>query len=193
LVRGARICASLGAAVAILGLALFANPLLNDEPIGGSLAFDPLLIGYGLPALLTLLLARSARRFQLTKIAATAAVGAIAFFFAFATLEVRHGFQGTVMSYWCATSDEEWYTYSVVWMIQGIVLLGYGVWRGSRETRLASAVFIVVTVAKVILFDLAGLEGILRALSFIGLGLALMSIGLVYQKIVFAPKAGKVA
>jgi uncharacterized membrane protein len=37
---------------------------------------------------------------------------------------------------------------------------------------------VVVTIAKVFLFDLAGLEGILRALSSIGLGLALMSIGL---------------
>lgn len=44
------------------------------------------------------------------------------------------------------------------------------------------------------LFDLAGLEGILRALSFIGLGVVLIGIGLVYQKLVFAkPESGKPA
>ena len=36
-------------------------------------------------------------------------------------------------------------------------------------------------------YDLSGLEGALRAFSFIGLGLALIAIGLVYQKLVFAP------
>jgi uncharacterized membrane protein len=41
-------------------------------------------------------------------------------------------------------------------------------------------------VFKVFLLDLAGLEGVLRALSFLGLGAALIGIGLVYQKLVFA-------
>ena len=40
-------------------------------------------------------------------------------------------------------------------------------------------------VLKVFLYDLAQLEGILRALSFIGLGGVLISIGLVYQKLIF--------
>ena len=43
-----------------------------------------------------------------------------------------------------------------------------------------------LTVLKVFLIDLAGLEGVLRALSFLGLGAALIGIGLVYQKLVFA-------
>jgi uncharacterized membrane protein len=54
--------------------------------------------------------------------------------------------------------------------------------------RLVSAVFVFASVAKVFLFDLAGLEGILRAASFIGLGLALIGIGLAYQKLVFAER-----
>ncbi len=55
------------------------------------------------------------------------------------------------------------------------------------EVRIASAIFIVLSVVKVFLFDLAGLDGILRALSFIGLGGVLVGIGLVYQKYVFRP------
>ena len=65
-------------------------------------------------------------------------------------------------------------------------------WRGLREARWASAFFIFATTLKVFLFDLAGLEGFLRALSFLGLGAALIGIGLVYQKWVFvrpAPEA----
>ena len=39
---------------------------------------------------------------------------------------------------------------------------------------------------KIFLFDMSGLEGLMRALSFIGLGLVLIGIGLLYQKLVFA-------
>jgi uncharacterized membrane protein len=38
--------------------------------------------------------------------------------------------------------------------------------------------------------DLAILEGAMRALSFIGLGLVLMAIGLVYQRLARRPRAG---
>ncbi|HWX14781.1 MAG TPA: DUF2339 domain-containing protein [Methylocella sp.] len=51
--------------------------------------------------------------------------------------------------------------------------------------RLASRLFVVAAVLKVFLYDLAQLEGILRALSFIGLGAVLIGIGLAYQKLVF--------
>jgi uncharacterized membrane protein len=60
------------------------------------------------------------------------------------------------------------------------------VWRRSKEARWASAFFVIVTTLKVFFFDLAGLEGALRALSFLGLGVALIGIGLVYQRAVFA-------
>ena len=65
------------------------------------------------------------------------------------------------------------------------MLLAFGLWRASRELRLASRLFVVAAVLKVFLYDLAQLEGILRALSFIGLGAVLIGIGLAYQKLVF--------
>jgi uncharacterized membrane protein len=61
---------------------------------------------------------------------------------------------------------------------------------GSKPARLASAVLVSMTVVKVFILDLSGLEGVLRALSFLGLGAALIGIGMVYQKLVFARPAG---
>ncbi|WP_292544933.1 DUF2339 domain-containing protein, partial [Mesorhizobium sp.] len=40
-----------------------------------------------------------------------------------------------------------------------------------------------VAVMKVFLFDMSELEGVLRALSFIGLGAVLIGIGLFYQRL----------
>jgi uncharacterized membrane protein len=117
-------------------------------------------------------------------------IAAIVTLFLFATLETRRAFQGPVIGFWRATSEAEWYAYSAVWLVLGLMLLAYGLWRQSTTMRLASGLFVLASVAKVFLFDLAGLEGILRAASFIGLGLALIGIGLVYQKLVFAkPRA----
>lgn len=44
---------------------------------------------------------------------------------------------------------------------------------------------LLVTVLKVFLSDMADLTGLLRILSFLGLGLCLMGIGYVYQRVVF--------
>jgi uncharacterized membrane protein len=53
----------------------------------------------------------------------------------------------------------------------------------ARSLRLASGALVLVSVAKVFLIDMSNLEGILRALSFIGLGAVLIGIGLFYQRI----------
>jgi uncharacterized membrane protein len=42
---------------------------------------------------------------------------------------------------------------------------------------------VLIAVVKAFLIDMSNLEGILRALSFIGLGAVLIGIGLFYQRI----------
>jgi uncharacterized membrane protein len=63
----------------------------------------------------------------------------------------------------------------------GLLLLGSKL--NAKSLRLASAGLVLVTVVKVFLIDMSNLEGILRALSFIGLGAVLIGIGLFYQRI----------
>ena len=64
-----------------------------------------------------------------------------------------------------------------------LLLLALGLFFRSFVLRVASAVLIVIAVAKVFLFDMSELEGVLRALSFIGLGGVLIGIGLFYQRL----------
>ena len=71
----------------------------------------------------------------------------------------------------------------VAWLAIGVGLLALGSRFDARSLRIASAVIVILTVAKVFLIDMANLEGVLRALSFIGLGFVLIGIGLFYQKI----------
>jgi len=66
-----------------------------------------------------------------------------------------------------------------------VVLLIVGLLLDSKPARLASAAVVSITTAKVFLLDLADLAGLWRALSFIGLGLVLVGIGLLYQRLLF--------
>jgi uncharacterized membrane protein len=103
--------------------------------------------------------------------------------FAWATLSVRRFWQGENIADWKGFLQGETYSYSVVWLLIGVLLLVLGSRFNARSLRLASAAFVLISVAKAFLIDMSNLEGVLRALSFIGLGAVLIGIGLFYQKI----------
>ena len=161
------------------------NPVVSGKVIGGSAFLNTLLLAYLAPATLCAALVNSARRHSRMGLAQASSVAAILLVFGYATLETRRVFQGPAIGSDLPTSDVEYYAYSAVWLLLGLALLAYGVWRMSKEARLASAFFVILTTLKVFVFDLAGLEGALRALSFLELGVALIAIGLVYQRVVF--------
>ena len=58
----------------------------------------------------------------------------------------------------------------------------------SKPARIASAAIVLLTILKVFLIDMSELAGVWRALSFIGLGLVLIGIGYLYQRLLFPPQ-----
>ena len=75
-----------------------------------------------------------------------------------------------------------------MWLAFGVLLLLVGIWLRSQPVRLCAVAVVLLTVAKVFLLDMAGLGGVWRSLSFIGLGLVLMGIGWLYQRLLFPPR-----
>jgi uncharacterized membrane protein len=184
------IIAALTLLAIVFGLMLQFNPLLTGRPVGGTF-FNLILLGYGIPAVLAAILAlivRDSRSLGYRAIAAATAVGLALTYFG---LEVRTLFHGAVLTRG-ATGDAEQYTYSAVWLIFGVLLLVAGFLLRSQPARLASAAVVALTIAKVFLVDMAGLTGIFRALSFIGLGAVLVGIGWLYQRMLF-PTRGTAA
>jgi len=167
----------------VFGLGLAHNPLLTGHPVGGAF-FNLILLGYGLPAVLAVILALTARTTRPMAYRAVAAASAVALSILYLSLEVRRLYHGPVLTLG-PTTDVEQYTYSAVWLAYGVVLLLVGIALRSQPARLASAAVVTLTVAKVFLYDMAGLTGIFRALSFIGLGLVLVGIGALYQRLLF--------
>jgi uncharacterized membrane protein len=164
--------------------------LFRPIPVGGSF-INLILLGYGLPAVLTAALALHARGVRPPQYSAGAAVVAVALALAYLTLEVRTLFHGDILTRG-PTTDAEGYTYSAVWLAFGVVLLAAGMFLHSQAVRLASAAVVILTVCKVFLIDMRGLTGIFQSLSFIGLGIVLLGIGFLYQRLLF-PRRPKTA
>ena len=165
---------------------LASNPLFTREAVGSVPVFNILLLAYGAPAVFAALFAAGARRRGHAAMVNWA--GALALFLAFVllSLEIRHAFHGTVLSLG-PTTDGEWYAYSAGWLIYAAVLLALGIWRGATGLRYASLALVMLTVLKVFAFDMSALTGILRALSFLGLGATLIGLGYFYRRFVFPP------
>lgn len=159
------------------------NPYFTDENIGSWPLVNLLLPGYLLPAVAYAGLAAYARGKRPQPYVLLLGTTAGLLGFAWATLSVRWAWQGAHIAYWKGFMAAETYTYSVVWLLIGVGLLALGSRFAARSLRLASGALVLIAVCKAFLFDMSNLEGILRALSFIGLGVVLIGIGLFYQRL----------
>lgn len=149
--------------------------------MGDGLIFNLIGYAYALPLILFGLIIWQGREnksklYQWVALVFTALLAAF-----WINLTIRHFYHGTEIAYAPVTQSEN-YTYSIVWLLIGILVLYLGIrWR-EQLLRKISGLIILVVVLKAFLIDMSHLEGVLRAISFIGLGITLMGIGFAYQR-----------
>jgi uncharacterized membrane protein len=166
----------------LFGLLLFEIPIFWPSDVGG-VFINRLLLGYALPAVLALLLSYAVAGRRPAAYANTIAAAALVLALSYVTLEIRRLYHGPTLA--GVTSGVEQYSYSIAWLAFGVALLGIGIAVNSQRARLASAVVIALTILKAFLIDMSTLTGVYRALSFMCLGLVLVAIGWLYQRILF--------
>jgi uncharacterized membrane protein len=179
---GACIVAALTLIAIVVALAYVTDPDLAHSSVGPAF-INLILLGYGLPAVLAITLALIARTTRPLPYRVVAAVTAMTLALCYLTLEVRRLFHGPILS--GPVSDVEQYTYSTVWLVFGIVVLAVGFFLRSQPARLLALGVIALTIAKVFIIDTASISGIFRALSVIGLGIVLLGIGWLYQRLLY--------
>jgi uncharacterized membrane protein len=167
----------------VFGLMLLENPMIWLINVGG-VFINLLLLAYALPAVLALLLSYAVAGQRHRAYANTIAAAALVLALAYVTVEIRRLYHGPIPS-GGNTTDAEQYTYSIAWLAFGVVLLGIGILFNSQRARIASAAVIALTIMKAFLIDMSTLTGVYRALSFMCLGLVLVAIGWLYQRILF--------
>lgn len=190
LVEGGRLLGLLAGALGVI--LLLANPGFTNEPVPGPAILNPLLPALLLPGLLAGL---AASRGDLPDQARLPlGIYALAAVLAWVTLEIRHAFhEGPIGFDEVAATEAELYALSGAWLALGAALVALGVRTGSRAVRMAALAVIAAATLKVFLYDMAALVGLWRVLSFLGLGLALIALGAVYQRFVLPPRVSAIA
>ena len=75
---------------------------------------------------------------------------------------------------------------SISWALYAVLLLAIGMARSIRALRWVSLAFLLLTIGKVFLYDLAELKDLYRVLSLVGLAVSLIGVSLAYQRFVFS-------
>jgi uncharacterized membrane protein len=167
-----------------------ANPFFNPIPIRGLPILNSALYVFGSGFALFMAMASALRRSRLdvaqrnTVMGVAAAIALIDGLIGVSALN-RHLFQGEMIDLRFGAplwSDAEFYGYSVAWLIYGGLILALAIWRRLPALRHAAAGIVVLVVCKVFLGDASGLTGLYRFASFFGLGLTLVGLGYLYQR-----------
>ncbi|MCP3731978.1 DUF2339 domain-containing protein [Sphingomonas sp. MG17] len=93
---------------------------------------------------------------------------------------VRQAAHGTLLTGPVTTGEN--YGYSAALLLLALGWLAAGIRSEARDLRVAGLVLLTVVTLKVFLVDAAALDGVLRILSFLGLGIALIGISWVYGR-----------
>ncbi len=167
--------------------ALLLNPLFVPQNVGDIPVLNAATFHFGLVALC---LWFAAPRLDVTRLELPLKLGSLFFMMVSIMILVRQAFHGALLGAPHIFRAEH-YSYSAAFLLLSVLWL----WRGIRSDtgwlRVAGLAVLTLTTFKVFLVDASALEGLLRVLSFLGLGAALIGIGWGYGR--FAAAIAKTA
>ncbi|MEA3061508.1 MAG: hypothetical protein QOJ94_1289 [Sphingomonadales bacterium] len=162
------------------------NPLWVDQNVGAWPVLNLILPAYLLSALWLYAARRGADHVARSGFWLVLGLASLVFGVA---LMVRQVYHGPILT-GPDVSDAESYSYSAAGVLLAIALLLGGVRLPDKALRLAGLILLTAMTLKAFVMDAAALEGVLRILSFLGLGVALIFIGKLYTKVLNAEAGG---
>ncbi|HEY0086578.1 MAG TPA: DUF2339 domain-containing protein [Allosphingosinicella sp.] len=161
---------------------LIHNPLLADQNVGALPVLNLILPAFFLSAFWLYKGRHAAERGRRSGLWLGLFLGAV---IVGTGLIVRQGFHGAILT-GLDLSGAESYGYSLAGLLLSIALLLAGFRLPDKALRLAGLALLTATICKVFLLDAAALDGLLRILSFLPLGVALIGIGKLYGTVLRA-------
>ena len=181
-----RASGGLALATVLVVQVFIANPIFEKADVGRLPIANGLLLAYAAAGRAMAALARRWIDIEPNRnVALVVEAAASILAFVYVSLEVRHLFDPGFERAGFGADGLELYTYSIVWLLFGVALLALGFLRDAAALRHAGMALVCVVVAKVFLIDMAGLQGLLRVFSFLGLGAALVGLGYAYRRFGF--------
>jgi len=182
LYRTAGLILSVLAGLLLINTTLDNNPLLMRLYVGETPIFNWVILIWLVPSLLALWLASLVKSLNAKLSQITFGVSGLLALLAINTL-IRQYWQGGFIYLDKATSDAELYSYSVIWLLLGALVVIAGHLKQQRLLQNVGLGILGAVIVKVFSIDMANLTGLLKALSFIGLGLSLVGLSWLFQKL----------
>ena len=172
---GATLASLLIASGPLIMAMTFLNPIFWDShSIFGVPFISSILPAYALPGAILLAAAWHLSWLHWSLRWPTAACG-IGLMFGYACLSVAHAWRGPVLA-GAPIGDGELWTYTALLLIIGVVLFTTSLRRQSLKIRYMANAVLVLVIGKVFVVDASGLDGLVRAGSFLILGLSLAGL-----------------
>lgn len=168
------------AALAQLILHLRFNPFFTEQLVGSWPVLNWLAVLWFIPAMCLFLLARMRAPNRYQPVGYYLASGLLLLFI---LGSIRQFWQGTQISVFLSTSNAEHYTYSLIFMVVAVLMIMIAQQWFGAALRKAGFALLSLVILKVFIFDLNQLTGLLRAASFIGLGLSLVLLSALFQQL----------
>lgn len=170
------------AGLLLVSTAVNENPLLTSLYIGETPLFNWLLLTWLVPSMLALWLAQLVKplnaKFSQIILAVSGLLAVLAI-----NAFIRQYWQGGFIYLDKATGDAELYSYSIIWLFLGALVVILGHLKQQLLLQKVGLGILGAVIVKVFLIDMASLTGLLRAVSFIGLGLSLVGLSWLFQKL----------
>ncbi len=155
------------------------NPLwvsANAQMIAETPIFNLLLLAYGVPVVLWAVARRWYEPDLRTFFGWLAGLG----LWLWVSLEIRHLWQGR-LDLSDAVRMGELYSYSIAWLLMAVATMLLGTLRGQVAWYRGGLALLTLVILKIFFVDMGELTGLLRALSFMGLGLSLLGLAFAHQ------------
>lgn len=165
-----------------LGLWLLFNPWWGVWPASTPLAALAAVPACVLAAGLSAVAPRTPNARWPAWLARAATLAAIAHLFVALTLIIRRAFHPANMTLAESATQTELWIYSAAWALFGAGVFWLGARRDDALMRWCGLAILLVTTAKVFLLDMARLSGLVRVLSFLGLGAVLLGIAWIARR-----------
>ena len=172
---------SLGALLIHLDVSVAGNPFFANVSTGEGWIVNWLLVLWALPVLV--LTAMHYLRLVPPKLHLFSVSWAGYFSFLYVNGLIRGIYNQGNLLLRDAMQQAELYTYSIVWLLIATAMVFFGQYAARVKISNLGFAILAVVLLKAFLVDMGNLEGLYRAISFIGLGLSLVGIGWLFQKL----------
>lgn len=184
--RGFAIALACGAGLLHVDVSVANNPFIAPQPTGDGFIFNWLLVQWALTAVVLTGLAKFNLIPQRLHTLCFCVVGALGFLYISGL--IRGAYHPNALMFNDNILQSELYTYSLVWLLIASLMIFVSQIRHYNSIGRAGFILLAIVLLKAFLVDMSNLEGLYRAISFIGLGLSLVGIGWLYQRLNSAPK-----